>query len=60
MELLIYQFMLGMSLFERIDSLAKEKDIAIRFPIMGGSIPILENITTTNGWELKKLIGLNQ
>ena len=39
--------------FERIDSLAKEKDIAIRFPIMGESIPILENITTTKWWKSK-------
>jgi L-ascorbate metabolism protein UlaG (beta-lactamase superfamily) len=39
--------------FEKIDLLAKEKNIDIRYPIMGKAIPILESIATTRWWESK-------
>jgi hypothetical protein len=37
--------------FEKIDLLAKEKDIDIRYPIMGKTIPILEKIETHKWWK---------
>ena len=37
--------------FEKIDLLAKEKNIDIRYPIMGKTIPILEKIETHKWWK---------